>query len=678
MSWAKSVNPLSKKGLLVGQIVKRVQNRHEMLDREAPLQKYQLSLLGEFALSTVDGEELTLPTRKDRQLLAFLAMQDSRPQSREKLAALLWADRAEPQARDSLRQSLAALRRVFRSEGVEAISADRTSVTLNAKELSIDAVAFAQGCAASEPTAKLAGLYQGPFLKGLETSTPEFEDWVRQERDRFESLAEQTVVVASISTLCSADSDAALQLARKLLSRDQLLEPVYRAVMRISRGRGERAAALKSYAACRDALREELNVEPDPETEALYRDILTGTASAPVAEEDAPPDGAASRATIAIIPFANLTGNEKFNFLCEGLAEDISTGLGRFKSVFVIDRYSATAVSVTTADTVEIGKRLGASLLVQGSIQTTALRLRITVRLVDSISRAQTWSDAFESDIGDAPGVPNQIANAIITTVQNRVENTIIERSQRKPSMAAYECALRGIKHLRGYAEGDNEKAVELFREALRLDPDYALAQAYLAFAEVVIHNFDAAPRDLLFDCKVRVDRALALDPDDSRIHWILGTIHGYLREFDAEKRQLERAIALNPNDANSRMNYGAFLASFGQADEGLAMIREAMRQNPFHPEWYWLSLGAAFLAARRYEDAIEAYKRRTRPKVWVLSRLAICYAYLGNIAEAREMARKILEQDPHFRISTLHLGGWSDADIAHMHDGMRKAGLPD
>ncbi|HUS97946.1 MAG TPA: BTAD domain-containing putative transcriptional regulator, partial [Hyphomicrobiaceae bacterium] len=366
------------------------------------MQKYQLSLLGEFALSTVDGEELTLPTRKDRQLLAFLAMQDSRPQSREKLAALLWADRAEPQARDSLRQSLAALRRVFRSEGVEAISADRTSVTLNAKELSIDAVAFAQGCAASESTAKLAGLYQGPFLKGLETSTPEFEDWVRQERDRFESLAEQTVVVASISTLCSADSDAALQLARKLLSRDQLLEPVYRAVMRISRGRGERAAALKSYAACRDALREELNVEPDPETEALYRDILTGTASAPVAEEDAPPDGAASRATIAIIPFANLTGNEKFNFLCEGLAEDISTGLGRFKSVFVIDRYSATAVSVTTADTVEIGKRLGASLLVQGSIQTTALRLRITVRLVDSISRAQTWSDVFESDIGDA------------------------------------------------------------------------------------------------------------------------------------------------------------------------------------------------------------------------------------------------------------------------------------
>ena len=649
-----------------------------MDEREVRLRKCQLSLLGEFALRTADGDELSLPTRKDRLLLAFLALQESRPQSREKLAALLWADRAESQARDSLRQSLTALRRVFRAEGLEPIKADRTSVVFETNILIVDAVTFAQGRAASEPTVKLAGLYQGPLLEGLDGSASEYDNWLRHERHRLESLAEQTVVVASISALSSADSEAALQLARRLLSQDQLREQVYRAVMRINHDRGERTSALKIYATCREALREELNVEPDPETEALYRDILTGAALARVAEEDPKFKGAPDKASIAIIPFANLTGNEQLGFLCEGLAEDISTGLGRFKSVFVIDRYSAAAVSASTPDTAEIGKRLGASLLVHGSIQAIESRLRITVRLVDSASRAQTWSDVFEIDTGDVPGIPDQIAKAIITTVQNRVENSIVERSQRNPSMAAYECALRGISHLRGYAEDDNEKAVALFKEALRLDPDYALAQAYLAFAEVVIHNFDAAPRDLLLDCKKRADRALALDPDDSRIHWILGTIHSYLREFDDEKRQLERALALNPNDANSKMNYGAFLASFGQADEGIAMIREAMRQNPFHPEWYWLSLGAAFLSARRYEDAIEAYKRRTRPKVWVLSRLSICYAYLGRYSEAQEMGRQILEQDPNFRISTLHRGGWSDSEIAHMEDGMRKAGLPD
>jgi tetratricopeptide (TPR) repeat protein len=93
-------------------------------------------------------------------------------------------------------------------------------------------------------------------------------------------------------------------------------------------------------------------------------------------------------------------------------------------------------------------------------------------------------------------------------------------------------------------------------------------------------------------------------------------------------------------------------------------MIRKAMRQNPFHPEWYWLQLGSAFLAGRRYEDAIEAYKRRTRPMVWVLSRLAICYAHLGRDAEAREITRQILMQNPNFRISNLRGGGWSVARL--------------
>jgi DNA-binding SARP family transcriptional activator/TolB-like protein len=640
------------------------------------MQKLRLNLLGEFSLRTVDGEELKLPTLKDRCLLAFLAMQGCKAQSREKLAALLWADRAEAQARDSLRQSLAALRRVLRSGGIEPIKADRASVAFDIQALTIDAVSFSQGCAASAPTAELAGLYQGPFLEGSGGATPEYDHWMLQERQRLEELASQTVVVASISVQSDADCDAALKLAQRLLWKDPLQEPVSRALMRIFHNRGERTAALKVYAACRSALLEELEVDPEPETEALYRDILTGM---PSAEADVSPiiEPAPDRATIAIIPFANLTGNDRLNFLCEGLAEDISTGMGRFRSVFIIDRYSTTAVASTTSDTVEIGKRLSASLLVQGSIQATASRLRITVRLVESASRAQTWSDVFEADIDDTPNVPDQIASAIITTVQNRVENTIVERSQRKPSMAAYECALRGIKHLRGYAEDDNEKAVSLFREALRLDPDYALAQAYLAFAEVVIHNLDAAPRDVLIDCKARVDRALSLDPDDSRIHWILASIHSYLREFDAEKQQLERALALNPNDANCMVNYGGYLACVGQVEEGLAMIRKAMRQNPFHPEWYWLQLGSAFLAARRHEDAIEAYKRRTRPMVWVLSRLAICYAHLGRDAEAQEMTRQILIQNPSFRISNLRGGSWSVEDIAHMEDGMRKAGLP-
>ncbi len=638
----------------------------------------QLNLLGSWSLTGPDGSDLPLPTRKDRQLLAYLATQDGRPVPRERLANLLWADRAEEQARDSLRQSLAALRRAFRARGLDVLTSDRTEARLDGSQLSTDVLTFAAGCVGSVPSAALAGLYRGPFLQGLETSTPEFERWVTQERQRLSAMAEQLVCTASISVLPPSDIEAGLQLGRRLLAQDPTLEPIYRATMRICRVRGDRVTALKVYSTCRNALRDELGVEPDHETEKLYRDILTDGPARPQTPTDILTDSAPSKPAIAILPFANLTGNDGLNFLCEGLAEEVSTGLGRFRSMLVIDRYSAATVALATSDTVEIGKRLVAAALVQGSIQAAASRLRITVRLVDSASRAQTWSDVFECAPGDMSSIPEQIVSAIIATLHNRAENIVTDRSKGKPSMAAYECTMRGIRHIRGYAPDDNDKALALFREALKVDPNYPLAQAYLAFAEVVVNGYDSASRALLIDCKTRIDQALAIDPDDGRIHWLLATVHSCLREFDDEKRQLERALFLNPNDANAKASYGTALASLGQHEEGLRHIREAMRLNPFHPEWYWLELGAAFLAARRYEDAIEAYKRRTRPQVWVLSRLVICLAYLGRIPEAKEMARRILDLNPAFRISTLRTGGWSDEDAAHHRAGMLLAGLPD
>lgn len=185
-------------------------------------------------------------------------------------------------------------------------------------------------------------------------------------------------------TPAAGDSEAALQLSRRLLAEDPTLESVYRATMRLCRTRGDREAALKAYATCRDTLRDELGVEPDHETERLYRDILTDGTAGPPPTIKVLADALPGKPSIAILPFANLTGIESLNFLCDGLAEDISTGLGRFRSLFVIDRYSAATVASATSDTVEIGKRLGAAALVQGSIQTSNSRLRITVRLVES------------------------------------------------------------------------------------------------------------------------------------------------------------------------------------------------------------------------------------------------------------------------------------------------------
>jgi TolB-like protein len=637
----------------------------------------RLSVLGGFALTSSDGADISLPTRKDRLLLAYLGLQDGRPQPREQLAGLLWAHRAEAQARDSLRQSLAGLRTALRRAGLEPLKSDRETVTLDITALDVDAVDFIRAAEAPTGTGQAIDIYRGALLSGIDPPTGEFEQWLMPERQRLEDMAARLVERITASTPSDAVADGAIRLARQLLVRDRLREPVHRALMRLLAIR-DRPEALKAFAACRNALMEDLGIDPDHETETLYRDILTDRTATPAAAREAVASNFPDRPSIAVMPFANLTDDLGLAHLCEGLAEDITTGLGRFRSLFVIDRHSSLAVSQVTTDTAEIGKRLGAALLVQGSVKRLADGLRLTVRLVSAPTRALAWSNAYDCSLADVLSIPDRITGAIVTTLHSRVERSIVEQSRRMPALAAYECLLRGVRHLRSYGPDDNRLALELFREAVALDPGYALARAYLAFAAVVDNGYDATPADILCASRAMAEEAVEADPDDARAHWLLGMIYGCCRDFAAEQRQYLRAIALNPNDANISATYGVLLAALGRPEEGIDRIREAMRLNPYHPEWYWIDLAAALYAARRYGDAIEAYQQRTRPSTWVLTHLAACYAQLGRMGEAAEAAAEVMRLKPDFRISKLRSGGWTPPDIAHLAEGMRKAGLPE
>ena len=298
------------------------------------------------------------------------------------------------------------------------------------------------------------------------------------------------------------------------------------------------------------------------------------------------------RPSIAVLPFGNLSGDADLGHLCDGISEDIITGLGRFRLLFVIDRHSSSAVSQQTSDVAEIGRRLGVGYLVQGSLKRLGDGVRITVRLIDAGSRAQLWGEAYDSPLSEILAVPDKVTGAIVSTLHNRVESSLLEQIRRKPTLAAYECVLRGIKHLRGYGPDDNRRAVELFQQAIDLDPDYALARAYRAFADVVLHGYGDAPDAVLAQALSLAQTAIDLDAGDGRCHWILGAIHVYRGDWRNAEQHYQRAIALNPNDANAICSSGRMLARRGQLQEGIDRIREAMRLNPYHPEHYWQNLG--------------------------------------------------------------------------------------
>jgi DNA-binding SARP family transcriptional activator len=153
----------------------------------------KLTLLGGFALTSGDGNIIVLPTRKDRLLLSYLGLTAGHEQSREKLYGLLWADREEPQARGSLRQSLAALRDAFHSAGLDPLKSDRDSVTLDPTGMGVDALDFARLAADVASMDHAILLYRGELLAGIEPPTPEFEHWFKPERQRLEDLAAKVV-----------------------------------------------------------------------------------------------------------------------------------------------------------------------------------------------------------------------------------------------------------------------------------------------------------------------------------------------------------------------------------------------------------------------------------------------------------------------------------------------------
>lgn len=639
---------------------------------------WSLQLLGGFTLKRA-GAVVDLTNRKDRLLLGFLCLQSGRPVSRDRLAGLLWPDRAQEQARGSLRQSLAALRGAFGEDSENILAAGRDSAGVNSSGLCVDVDEFTRAVADLSTLPGAPRLYSGPLLDGLEAPGPEYDQWLLPERQRLEDLAASVVERLAKAEISPEDRASAMILARQLLGRDRLREPVYRALMRLLARDNKRTEALRLYGQCEAALTEELGVRVAHETEQVYRDILDReeTAVASSGEITRTATGG-ERPSIAVMPFHNMSREAALDVLCEGLAEDTTSGLGRFKLFAVIDRFSSAAVAKSTSDAMEIGKRLGADLVVQGSLQRLQDNLRMTVSLVETSTRVQKWSGQFSLKAADILSAPDRIMAAVLPSINSQAESSLIERSRYKPTLAAYEHLLLGVRHLRGYEPDDNRLAIEHFEKALVADPGFALAMAYRGFADVVYHGYDATPAVILEAALALIRRASVLDPEEPRIWWLMGIALSYAGDLDGEEQCYRKSVELNPSDANALAALAVVVVARGQHEAGIAVFREAFHLNPYHPEWYWVEFGNALYVCGKYEEAIESFGHRRNPHIWVLSRIAACYAQLDRMAEARTVVEKIMQKDPGFRLSQQRSGYWGPDDTALFRAGMIKAGLPE
>jgi adenylate cyclase len=418
----------------------------------------------------------------------------------------------------------------------------------------------------------------------------------------------------------------------------------------------------------------------------VFKVVLNGdavAASGPATERPAAPAASPRKPSIAVLPFANMSGDSEQEFFADGLTEDIITELSRFRELLVISRNAVFVHKGKPVTAREIAREFGVEYVVEGSVRKAADRVRVTVQLIDGETETHVWAERYDRKLADIFDIQDEVTSSIAATLFGRVEAARQDRVQRRrtENMAAYEYVLTG-KVLHHWSNREaNAQAQHMLNRAIELDPNYAHAHAWKACVtgQAWLNGW-YEDRDATFDViSDELRTALSLDDNDPDVHRILAAVKVNFNEHDKAMYHQERALSLNPNSDLIVVQQGELLTWLGRPAEGIEWVRRAMRLNPYHPQRFWSHLGRAQYTARLYADAIASFSKLTAPDHTHHAFLAASSAQMGNATAAGAHAREVLQRQPAFSIEsflgTLHYQ--QPADSEHMREGLLKAGLP-
>ncbi|MCG8546977.1 MAG: hypothetical protein MJE12_22505 [Alphaproteobacteria bacterium] len=656
-----------------------------------------LSVFGGFVVRDPVGADISLPTRKTRALLGYLAVNADQPQPRERLAALLWSDRSDQQARHSLNQALASIRRLGGEADIELLDGGSEHVMLRTEAVDADVVRFR--ALIDNAPGEAAALYAGPLLDGLMVRDPAFDEWLESARRSFHELACAALERVANDGVRGGAIEPAIDAAKRLVGLEPLHEEGHRLLMRLFQMSGDRAAALRQYQSCSEVLGRDLQVEPSRETRLLYDEIrqedpesqATPAAVSVAATTDADRNAGLAmpdRPSIAVLPFANLSGDPEQEYFADGMAEDIIVGLSRFRWLFVIARNSSFTFKGQAVDVKQIGRELGVRYVLDGSVRRASDRVRVAAQLNGTANGAQIWAERFDRVLEDIFAVQDEITDSIVAAIEPELGQAEQRRAyQKKPEVLdAWDVYQRGAWHLYKRTKDDLEEAEDLFERALALDPTMTSALAGLVDAyyyQIVLGLTDdrAGRREKAI---VAARRAVELDANDAAAHCAVGKARIMRQEHDAAVPELELALELNPSLAWSHYGLGAAAVFTGRsAEDAVEHIRHAIRLSPrdLHMGSFMVRLADAYLASGDYEAAVEWGRKSLRQPCFQWSRYAVIVSALGHLGELEE-ARKVLDEllplRPDFSISMVRVTHLytENASFDHYLEGLVKVGV--
>jgi TolB-like protein/Flp pilus assembly protein TadD len=389
--------------------------------------------------------------------------------------------------------------------------------------------------------------------------------------------------------------------------------------------------------------------------------------------------------SIAVLPFANLSGDPQQEYLCDGITEQIITAISRMPKIFVIARNSTFTYKGKPVMVQQVGEELGVKYVLEGSVQRSGDRVRITAQLVEAATGGHVWSGRYDRTVSDIFALQDDITLQVIQSLGLKLTEgeQVFMLGVGTQNLEAYLKVLESLWLFRKWTPEGLVLCRKKAKEAIALDPAYAMAWAMVVWSLMLeVHlGYSESSQEALAEAERATEKVMNLDLNGNIAYYLSSYVYLFRRQYDKALEAIKKAEALNPNGADVTAFHGLLLYHSGRPQDAIGKFEKAIRLNPMPEAWYWHNLGICYRIIEDYNKAITAYKKAITINpdhfsAW--TGITAAYMLSGQEAKAGTAAKEVLRIQPEFsleqyRKSLLHK---DQADIRRFIGALRKAGL--
>ncbi len=414
-------------------------------------------------------------------------------------------------------------------------------------------------------------------------------------------------------------------------------------------------------------------------------DVVLPTVAKSAAVDARSGSAGSDRPSIAVLPFANMSGDPEQEYFADGIAEDIITGLSKLHWFFVIARNSSFTYKGKAVDVKRVARELGVRYVLEGSVRKGGNRVRITAQLIDAATSNHIWADRYDGDLTDVFALQDEITEKVVAAIEPKLVEAEGIRSQNHlpEELGAWDMVIQANSLFWRLTKAETDAATNILRQAVGRYPNYGPAHSILAFVLLISGylGWSVMERQLQ-EAARHAARAAQLDDSDPWAHLALGFVAFVRRQTTVAAAEFRHALELNPNFAAAHGYLGWTLAFDGQADEATQHLEEAIRMSPHDPQNAIFNTGLAVThyLTERYAKAVEYSNKSLQQRSAFTAGHRIHVASLaqnGQIDEAREALACLKEMHPDLSIAWIEKNvPYTSGPMTKFVEGMRKAGL--